>query len=91
MSKSDSEGNPAEATANAEQVNDSCQPSIEARNYVFRQSTKNQLSKKPIKRSKTYSKTLVDLQLEEQELEREAKAQKKPLEAEMHMKTLIIG
>ena len=42
LSKSDSEGVRAEATANAELVNDRCKPSLEeARNYVFAQSLKN--------------------------------------------------
>ena len=93
LSKSDSEGVRAEATANAEQVNDRCKQSLEeARNYVFAQSPKSQKSKQSTKRSKTSSKAraLVELQLEQEELERQAEAQKKLLEAEMHMKALQI-
>ena len=93
LSKSDSEGVRAEATANAEQVNDRCKQSLEeARNYVFAQSPKSQKSKQSTKRSKTSSKAraLVELQLEQEELERQAEAQKKLLEDEMHMKALQI-
>ena len=92
LSKSDSEDVCAEATANAEQVNNPGKPSLEeARNYVFGQSSKI-LKSKSTKRSKTSSKTraLVELQLEKQELERQGEAQKSLLEAEMHMDALQI-
>ena len=92
LSKNDSEDVCAEATANAEQVNNRCKPSLEkARNYVFGQSRKS-LKSKSTKRSKASSKTraLVELQLEEQEFERQAEAQKSLLEAEMHMEALQI-
>ena len=72
LSKSDSEDVRAEATANSEQVNDRCKPSLEeARNYVFAQFPKSQKSKQSTKPSKTSSRSraLVKLQLEE-ELER---------------------
>ena len=91
--KRDSEGVRAEATANAEQVNDRCRPTLEsARNYVLAQSPKSQKSKESTKRSKTSGKTraLVELQLEKEELERQADAEKRLLEAEMHMKALQI-
>ena len=74
LTKSDPKGVLAEATANAEQVNDRCKPSLEeARNYVFAQSPKSQKSKQSTKRSKTSSKAhaLVELQLEQEELERQ--------------------
>ena len=77
LSKNDSEVVRAEATANAEQVNDRCKQSLEeARNYVFAQSPKSQKSKQSTKRSKTSSKAraLVELQLEQEELERQAEA-----------------
>ena len=70
-------------------MTDHCKPSLEeARNYVFAQSPKSQQSKQSTKRSKTSSKarSLVEVQLEQEELERQAEAQKKLLEAEMHMK-----
>ena len=90
LSKSDSEDVRAEATANPEQVNSRCKPSLEeARNNVFAQSPKS-LKSKSSKRSKTYSKTraLGELHPEYQELERQAEAQKRLTEAEMHTKAL---
>ena len=69
-----------------------CKPSLEeACNYDFAHSPKS-LKSKSTKRSNTSSKTraLVEIQIEEQELERQAEAQKRLLEAEMHMKALQI-
>ena len=57
-SKSDSEGVRAETTANSEQVNDRCKPSLErAGNYDVEQSPKSPKSKESTNRSKTSGET----------------------------------